>query len=75
MARIATPDGRPDIETIWGVVPDLGAAIGGLSGALYDHDTRILPARVRSSAIKFNTKTNSRCRGLSGPCRMQPLPN
>ena len=48
MARIATPDnGRPDIETIWGVVPDLGAAVGGLSAAVYDHDSRILPARVR----------------------------
>jgi AhpD family alkylhydroperoxidase len=48
VARIATPDnGRPDIETIWGVVPDLGAAVGGLSAAVYDHDSRILPARVR----------------------------
>jgi len=47
MARITIDSDRPDIEAVWGVVPDLGAAIGGLSGAVYDHDSRILPARVR----------------------------
>jgi AhpD family alkylhydroperoxidase len=50
MARITmTNSDRPEIEAVWGIVPDLGAAIGGLSGAVYDHDRRLLPARVREA--------------------------
>jgi AhpD family alkylhydroperoxidase len=50
MARIDIPaSDKPEIEAVWGIVPDLGAAVGNLSAAVYYGD-RLLPARVREVA-------------------------
>jgi len=50
MARIDIPDSeRPEIEAVWGLIPDLGGAVGSLSAAVY-HGDRLLPARVREVA-------------------------
>jgi AhpD family alkylhydroperoxidase len=49
MARIDIPAGdRPEIERVWGLIPDLGGAVGGLSAAVYGK--RLLPPRVREAA-------------------------
>jgi AhpD family alkylhydroperoxidase len=50
MARIEIPDGEgPESTRIWSLVPDLGAAVQGLTGAVATN-RRLLPARVREAA-------------------------
>jgi len=48
MARIEIPDGdMPEIARVWALSPELGAAVGGLSAAVYERS--ILPARVKEA--------------------------
>jgi AhpD family alkylhydroperoxidase len=50
MARIDIPEGdAPESERIWSLVPDLGAAVQELTGAVA-MNRRLLPARVREAA-------------------------
>lgn len=53
MARLDLPEGpevddQPEIVKIWSLRPDMGAAVAGLSHAVYSQS--ILPARVREAA-------------------------
>jgi alkylhydroperoxidase family enzyme len=49
MARIQIPDGdQAEIQRVWSLCPDLGAAVQGLSGAVYDK-CKVAP-RVREAA-------------------------
>jgi AhpD family alkylhydroperoxidase len=53
MARLELPDGpevanQPEIVKIWSLRPDMGAAVAGLSHAVYSQS--ILPARVKEAA-------------------------
>jgi AhpD family alkylhydroperoxidase len=53
MARLALPEGpevadQPEIVKIWSLRPEMGAAVAGLSHAVYSES--ILPARVKEVA-------------------------
>jgi AhpD family alkylhydroperoxidase len=49
MARLDLPEGdQPDIVRVWGLRPDMGQAVSGLSYAVYSQS--ILPPRVREGA-------------------------
>jgi AhpD family alkylhydroperoxidase len=50
MARIEIPEGdAPESQRVWSLVPDLGDAVQGLTGAVATN-RRLLPARVREAA-------------------------
>lgn len=49
MARLNLPEGdQPEIVRVWGLRPDMGEAVSGLSYAVYSKSQ--LPARVREAA-------------------------
>lgn len=49
MARLELPEGdQPDIVRVWGLRPEMGEAVQGLSYAVYSRSA--LPARVREAA-------------------------
>jgi alkylhydroperoxidase family enzyme len=48
MARIDLPDGElPEVARVYALVPELGPAVGALSGAVYERS--MLPARVKEA--------------------------
>lgn len=48
MARLDIPDGdQPEIVRVWGLAPELGQAVAGLSNAVYQQSR--LPARVKEA--------------------------
>jgi AhpD family alkylhydroperoxidase len=49
MARLELPEGdQPEIVKVWSLRPEMGAAVAGLSTAVYQQSA--LPARVREAA-------------------------
>ena len=64
MARLDLPESEhPEIVTVWGLRPEMGQAVQGLSHAVYEQSQ--LPARVREAARMRIAQINdcSVCRG------------
>jgi AhpD family alkylhydroperoxidase len=68
MARLDLPEGdQPDIVRVWGLRPEMGKAVQGLSYAVYSQSQ--LPARVREAARMRIAQINDCvvCRGWRIP--------
>jgi alkylhydroperoxidase family enzyme len=68
MARLEMPDGdQPEIVRVWGLRPEMGQAVQGLSYAVYSQSA--LPARVREAARMRIAQINdcAVCRGWRIP--------
>jgi alkylhydroperoxidase family enzyme len=68
MARLDLPDGdHPEIVRVWGLRPEMGEAVQGLSYAVYSQSA--LPARVREAARMRIAQINdcAVCRGWRIP--------
>jgi alkylhydroperoxidase family enzyme len=68
MARVEMPDGdQPEIARVWGLRPEMGEAVQGLSYAVYSKS--VLPARVREAARMRIAQINdcAVCRGWRIP--------
>ena len=68
MARLDLPDGdQPEIVRVWGLRPEMGEAVQGLSYAVYSQSQ--LPARVKEAARMRMAQINdcAVCRGWRIP--------
>ena len=68
MSRLELPDGdQPEIVRVWGLRPEMGKAVQGISYAVYSQSQ--LPARVREAARMRTAEINDCvvCRGWRIP--------